>query len=47
MWVNAGPINMIQKHQMIESSKQAFVEGLSSGLKNPSARGKKKTLFSI
>jgi hypothetical protein len=37
---------IIQKEQMMKSSKPAFHEGLSSGQKNPSAR-EKDPLFSI
>jgi hypothetical protein len=41
MWVNAGHTTMkIWEDQMIMSSKQAFLERLSSGLKNSSAREK-------
>ncbi|XP_072377702.1 uncharacterized protein [Diabrotica undecimpunctata] len=47
-WVNAGHTNShVWVNETVKSSRQAFLSGLSAGLKNPSGKGKRLTLTHI
>ena len=47
-WLNAGHTRThVWKDETVKSSRQAFLSGLSAGLKNPSGKGKRLIITHI